>query len=409
MSQGLIHRIFGFATHWAMTFQSIAALFVLNPQQRAYLRALKKSGQLDRAFYRWQNPQLLGIYLVFPERHYIVHGEAAGLFPNQGFSPSAYVRLNPAVSTTEPALWQYLAAGQPSTQQTRDPSPLDPSPLDDAERASVPSIVARSFQDSSVQHPLPQQPLAAVIHIYYPELWPELDAQLQASGLPLDRFITITDLGPEARDLRQDIEARYPNDQIWLMPNHGRDVFPWVALINAGVLNPYQAVCKLHTKRSPHLRDGALWRRQLLEGLLPSEHSQGLVEAFIQDSTLALLVTANQHLKGPKWWGANQVRATELLARASIHPDPNALNFAAGSMFWVKPSLIESIQRLHLSVEDFEPEMGGTDGSTAHAFERVLGYLADHQGQGIGHAEVLLAQSLQTLSTTGRQSPNGAF
>ena len=363
------------------TLRALLELFMLDSTQRTYLAALKKSGQFDRAFYRRQNPQLWRPYLLFPERHYIVHGETAGLFPNRGFSPRAYVRLNRAVSASEPALLQYLQAGQPADQQT-----LDPSPVSGRWRARVPDIVVRA----------PQHRLAAVIHIYYPELWSELDDHLQASGLKFDRLITITDVGPQASKLKQAIGERYPKDQVWLMPNHGRDVFPWVTLINSGALDAYQAVCKLHTKRSPHLREGAAWRRALLAGLLPPKASARLVKAFLEDDTSALLVTAAQHLKGPQWWGANQTRAAELLARRSIELDPEALDFPAGSMFWVKPTLLTSIQRLELSAEDFEPELGGTDGSTAHAFERVLGYLARHQGQTIAHAERMLAHALGT-------------
>ena len=57
-----------------------------------------------------------------------------------------------------------------------------------------------------------------------------------------------------------------------------------------------------------------------------------------------------------------------------------ALDFAAGSIYWLKPEVIKAIERMDLQVDDFEPEQGATDGTTAHAFERTLGYLAADAG-----------------------------
>ena len=348
-------------------------LLWFNPAQRTYLARLKRSGLFDRDFYRRQNPQLLPLFLWLPERHYIAFGEAAGLFPRPDFSPSAYLRLNPDVAVGPlPPFLHYIETGRAQKLLTRDPSPTDahqPAPLP----------------------PVPQQQatsdLAAVIHIYYPELWPEIEQRLSDSALAMDWFITVTDLGADHQRLAEAITRRHPQATVLLMPNHGRDVFPWVYLINAGVLDPYRAVCKLHTKRSPHLEDGARWRDSLLDGVLPGPGSKSRVQAFLADPQAGLLVCPGQHLVGPKWWGANQARTLHILTRAGLEPDPQQLNFAAGSIFWVKAPIIKAIANLNLTATDFEPEQGGTDGSTAHAFERALGYLVVHAGLSIREAE----------------------
>lgn len=360
-----------------IAYSAIAAVLFLNRARRRYLYHLRRSGLFDRDFYRRQNPQLMRLYLALPERHYIVHGEAAGLFPNAKFSPGAYLRLNPdAAESREPPLLHYLLAGRAAALKTRDPSPVDalaPAPL--------PAIPTRP----------PRAELAAVVHVFYPELWPEIDQYLRASGLRLDRFITVTDLGETSRRLADDLQSRYPEDLVLLMPNHGRDIFPWVALINAGALSGYRAICKLHTKRSPHLRDGAQWRQEMLAGLLPPGRGGQLIEDFLSDGEAGMLTTAGQRLQGPEWWGANQGRAATLLARAGVAPDPQALSFAAGSMFWAKPALLSAIAGLRLTAQDFEAEQGATDGCTAHAFERVLGYLLQVCGQQIRDTTELAA------------------
>jgi len=48
------------------------------------------------------------------------------------------------------------------------------------------------------------------------------------------------------------------------------------------------------------------------------------------------------------------------------------LNFVAGSMFYARREVLQPILNLHLSEDDFEPEAGQTDGTLAHAVERVF-------------------------------------
>lgn len=359
-------RLIRYYRHKARVFGWLRRLLWFSRAQSAYLARIRRSGLFDRAFYRRQNPQLMSLFLFLPERHYIAFGEQAGLFPRPDFSPTAYRRLNPDVAeSAQPPFLHYIEQGRTENRPTRDPSPIDaPNP------APLPAVPAHSARAR----------LAAVAHIFYPELWPEIERLLSDSGLDLDWFITITDLGPGHRGLAEAIRGRHPRACVLMMPNHGRDVFPWLHLINSGVLSPYRAVCKLHTKSSPHLEDGEQWRRGLLRGIVPGRASARQVEAFLDDPKAGLLVSAGQHLVGPRWWGANQARTIELLERVGLHPDPHALGFAAGSMFWVKAPVIQAIARLGLTAADFEPEQGGTDGSTAHAFERALGYLVAASG-----------------------------
>ena len=59
--------------------------------------------------------------------------------------------------------------------------------------------------------------------------------------------------------------------------NHGRDIWPMVQVVNAGVLDPYELVLKVHTKRSEwraaHQElagSGEQWRSELIGSLLGS-------------------------------------------------------------------------------------------------------------------------------------------
>ena len=334
-------------------------------EQARYLRRIRQSGLFDRDFYRRQHPQLLPMFLRFPERHYVSFGEPAGFFPRQDFSPGAYRRRNPEVAAYDrPPFLHFIERGREAGLPTRDPSPaID----DDVEVPPVPKVQPRAA-------------FAVVVHVYYPDLWHEIEHALQKVDIDFDLYVTITRLDSEADRIAEAIGRNWPGATVLTVPNHGRDIFPWVHLINAGVLSRYRCICKLHTKRSPHLADGDQWRRRLVESLLPGRTTGELLQRFLDDDRAGVLVVAGQHLAGKRWWGANRQRGAELLQRVGIQPDTTALDFAAGSIYWLKPQVIKAIERMDLQVDDFEPEQGATDGTTAHAFERTLGYLTADAG-----------------------------
>ena len=109
-----------------------------------------------------------------------------------------------------------------------------------------------------------------VAHVFYHDLWDEIADRIEAAGIAFDLFVTITDKGKETDALVERIRARFPAARTLRYPNRGRDVLPFVHLVNAGALDGYQAVCKVHTKRSPHREDGDHWRRHLMAGILPA-------------------------------------------------------------------------------------------------------------------------------------------
>jgi lipopolysaccharide biosynthesis protein len=84
------------------------------------------------------------------------------------------------------------------------------------------------------------------------------------------------------------------------------------------------------------------------------------------------------------------------MARAGITP-PRDLRFPAGSIYWIKPALLNRLARLELKAADFEPEQALLDGTTAHAVERLLGVMAQDLGFDIIEARALLAPTKKPL------------
>src|SRR5581483_3074668 len=152
-----------------------------------------------------------------------------------------------------------------------------------------------------------------------------------------------------------------------------------------GMFDGYDAILKIHTKRSPHRLDGDGWRLQLLDGVLPSPGGvRRILELLRTDRTVGLVVPSG-NLKGPETWGSDRELVEALAARIPFGFDPDALEYAAGSMYWARPWVLRRLADLHLSEAHFEPEAGHYDGSTAHALERFVGLVT--KTSGLDHVE----------------------
>lgn len=340
--------------------------------ERAYETVLNASPLFDRQFYLESNPQMHPLYKRNPERHYIQRGEALGLLPNPDFSPLAYKHHNPDLGPmSDSPLWHYIQTGKAENRQIRD-APLDHLP----KGVVLPPVTA------------PARPAvyAVVLHLFYPQMWDDIAARLNAQSFAFDLFVTL----PEGSTHKDTITAAFPNARVTILPNHGRDMFPFLHLINSGALDSYQAICKLHTKKSPHRSDGDIWRTALLDGVLgDGDLTQQRLDRFMTDNNAGLWVAAGQHLSGIRWWGSNRARTLDLLGRLNIATDGSDLSFPAGSIYWIKPPVLKALKAMSIHYGDFELELAQVDGTTAHALEHGLGYLVAHLNQRIVESDQL--------------------
>lgn len=333
-----------------------------------YARKIRKSGLFDRQFYLSTNPNMHWIFQLFPERHYAQIGERLGYNPNPDFSPNAYMRHNPDLDLLDPKPFlHYLKFGRYENRLTKD----IPQLLSD-ESAPIPQLHIKPDQ---------MAPNAIVVHIYYHDLWDEFAKSILELEIEFDLYITITYQGKKSEQLKARIESEFKSARIIFVRNHGRDIAPFILLVNAGWLDGYEAICKIHTKKSPHRVDGEDWRRHLVSSILSIPDLSKKLERFKADPEAAFWVADGQYYSGSEWWGSNYESTTALLRRVEIKCEKHDLAFPAGSIYWLKPLMLDMIHGFELTEAQFEPELGQTDGTLAHAFERALGALVEAAGQ----------------------------
>ncbi|GAB3126789.1 glycoside hydrolase family 99-like domain-containing protein [Glaciibacter psychrotolerans] len=234
---------------------------------------------------------------------------------------------------------------------------------------------------------MPDSParIAVVLHVFYTDLIGEILDELRHIPVPFDVIVT----NASGTDLELDTTHLELMSHLTVLDvaNHGRDILPLISVANADLLEPYDLVLKIHTKKSEWRENhsdlggsGTEWRRGFLSGLLGSRATvEKILGEFASDPSLGLLTTDGNVL-GPEFWGGDRTLAREILLRLQLELDEESLRFAAGSIYWVRGFVLQGLRALNLDSDDFDAEAGQVDGTTAHAVERIIGILTLEAG-----------------------------
>jgi hypothetical protein len=221
-------------------------------------------------------------------------------------------------------------------------------------------------------------PIAVVAHIYYEDTWPDIAGALRGLTIPFDLIVT-TVAGRER--LIESIRLSYPRAEIEIMENRGRDIGPFLALLERGRLDCYRYVCKIHGKKSMDggrkTYMGDMWRRRLLFDLLGAPGAaDAAIDMFERDTSIGMIGSGAFRLPKEGYpedlsWAANRAMTLKIAERMGVPAGEFQLDFFGGTMFWVRPEALKPLRELRLAFE-FAEEEGLLDGDLPHAIERVL-------------------------------------
>ncbi len=223
----------------------------------------------------------------------------------------------------------------------------------------------------------PNAKLAVVVHLYYPDLWPDIKAKLRHINMPFDLFVSVQEQHKDVTLYR--VSNYHKTTNIMAMPNRGRDVLPFLLLAKRiSEEKQYKYLLKLHTKKSKHRDDGHEWMDSLLTELIPSDIS-GIVSTLKEPST-GIIGPASHVVSLSKYMGANRDRVGTILESitdkkmvSKMLKIPKRYPYFGGTMFWCRVDFLVPLLNSGIKPSDFETEKGQVDGTAAHAIERVLG------------------------------------
>lgn len=226
----------------------------------------------------------------------------------------------------------------------------------------------------------PPAKVAVCVHLFYPDLWSILRQALDNIPEPWDLWISVPVYA--CTPSLAAIAMEHPQVQFLPCPNRGRDVMPFLRLLEMGVFDRYDAVCKLHTKRSPHIQDGNRWLEQVLHALLGDAREVAATLQQFRSNRLGLvgpqaLLIDSKHRAHQ---GGNRALLQRLVDQASLPKTAMESPFFAGTMFWFKPAALSGLRAINLREENFPTEMAQTDGTLAHALERLIWPLVKQAG-----------------------------
>jgi lipopolysaccharide biosynthesis protein len=321
--------------------------------------------------------------------HYLREGARKGRDPHAFFDTDWYLASNPDVAAAGiNPLVHYLRSG---AAEGRAPNPTLQSVFArSAEQRMVSTTPHRvSVPDLfEVRGLVPRGSIAIVLHLYYPDLWIEMREAIERIRQPFDLFVSLVKGSSE--HMRPRIKQAFPNAHVFDFENRGRDIGPFLVLLQSGLLFQYELICKLHTKRSPHREDGSEWRGALISGVLgnPTQIDH-IVSSFRSDPDIGMVVADGNIYRGHHHWASNEPILAKLLSRIGISPDVRDRAFPGGSIFWIRPLLLRTLEGAGIRIEDFEPEPVQEDGSLPHAVERMFGLICEDAGMRVVEASQL--------------------
>ena len=246
-----------------------------------------------------------------------------------------------------------------------------------------------------------QNNIAIIIHIFYIDIWQELLEYLHALNMPYDLYVTVPENMAEA-DIMVLIENN-PKITVYMVENKGRDVLPFLQVVNIIGTNTYKYICKLHTKKTDESALGNVWRKLLYFDLLGSNKTVNtILDLFDKNLDIGIITGKNTILNSQKYAYGNNSKIDMLAEKSSLKFDENYF-FAAGTMFWIRSELLETIINLFEKNElIFEIEKGQKDNTLAHALERFFGIICQVNGKKIVESPTFYSQlSDQTLNEVG--------
>ena len=260
---------------------------------------------------------------------------------------------------------------------------------------SIPEAHTQSL--SKLYESQKRQKITIFLHLYHTDLVFELSRELEAIVNHECTLIVTLPTSKSTPGSIQWLESIFIKrfNKVFVIPcdNRGLDIYPFFKSIEFLAKHQPEAlehdhlILKIHSKRSftsSGIIKGNRWRRGLLKGLLGTRENCSKLISFIESNDSIGLAAPEQFLMDKSLRDLqesnNKFSIDQLIECYGISQEEGTKKFIRGTMFWTKSSLlIQPLTRHKLpSREEFPPGYS-SDGTLAHAFERVLSYIPLNQ------------------------------
>ncbi|CAM3025689.1 NADH pyrophosphatase [Methylobacterium mesophilicum] len=307
-------------------------------------------------------------------RHYLHEGAALGMKPGPLFDGEWYLGNNPDVARAgSNPLLHYLDSGRAEGRPIRLPYARDAAGCVIETRPIV-------LRENTAER------IVVVIHAFYVDVFEELLPHL-VRGIPQFDLLVSTDQPAKKRAIEA-AAARaglLHHCRVALVENRGRNFGPLVAVFGQDILH-YDYVLHVHTKKSlfSGVEQGR-WRDEIYRTLFANAACAAIALTLLQEDRQVGLYFPETSAHIVYWahtWLSNIGTGHGLLARLGLPYDgfDEYLAYPVGGMFWARVDALRPLLTAGLTLHDFPEEHGQTDGTLAHAIERVIPLVCRAQG-----------------------------
>ena len=224
--------------------------------------------------------------------------------------------------------------------------------------------------------------VAIVCHLFYPDIWSEIETYIKQLNIPFDLYITIPPHIDE--EIAAGLLTAYPDMHLYRTENRGRDVLPFLLVMDHIGTSTYRYICKLHSKKTGESPLGNVWRKLLYFDLIGSDSTvKEIIKMFDNNPDIGMITGKNTILDSERYDYGNTAKIDKLIKMSGFLFQDEYL-FAGGTMFWVRSELLEPVLKLFQEGKlEFEEEKGQKDNTIAHAIERFFGIVCHVKGKKI--------------------------
>ncbi len=234
--------------------------------------------------------------------------------------------------------------------------------------------------------------IAAVVHMYYPDMANELIEHIRFLPGSVEIYVT-TDSADKAAQIQSAYDSQAWRAQAWeiriLESNRGRDLAAYFIGCSDVITNSkFDLIVKIHSKKSEQVgaTAGNYFKRQQIENLLNSPgYARSVVDLFRRDPQLGIVFPPTIHIGHPTLGGAwfgNKKRAKKYARELGITVPLDLVSplGAFGAMWICRPQALELMASRSYEYKDYSSEKRHRDGSLAHVQERMVAYSAAQSG-----------------------------
>lgn len=225
--------------------------------------------------------------------------------------------------------------------------------------------------------------VAVHLHLFYMDLLDEFVEYFSHIPYKFDLYISTTEttdvaaVKAKVRELKQvDVV------DVRKLQNRGRDLAPLYVEFASEIMK-HDYFLHVHTKKSLYSGSEKMgWRQYCLNLLTGSEEQVSYIFDLFENQN-AGLIYPDYYVEIPDIaysWLANTAQGRELFKQYDLGDMPTVFNYPAGSFFWASTKAFSPLFEHGYTYEDFPEEAGQTDGTLAHALERIVPFIAKKQG-----------------------------